>query len=191
LRREALTRDKKTREETMKKRMHAVLTGDLVDSSKLAGEQSTMAMQWLRDAVKKFESLYPESIAGKLDTFRHDSWQMLMKKPALSFCAAVYLRASPKLHSGKKTKYDSRISIGPAFTISGQNPDAMDRARLTCKAQREAHAAFFLLGHVAIPLLDCVVTDWTPNESHAVHGTLERLSQEKIATVLSRNPRTG
>ena len=192
----------------MKKKAYAVLTGDLVDSSKLTSKQSANAMRWLREAVKKFEELHPQSISGELDTFRHDSWQLLVKKPALCLKTAVYLRTALKLHSKRKVKYDSRISIGvgeveliadsrisdsrgPAFTISGKNLDAMKRNRLMCRTQFEESLAFSLLGQVALPLLDCVVTDWTSTESHAVHGTLEGLTQEKIARLLPPNPRTG
>ncbi|MCF7707545.1 MAG: hypothetical protein K9N52_01430 [Verrucomicrobia bacterium] len=192
----------------MSNKIYAVLTGDLVKSSKLTSEQSARAMQWLRDAVKKFEALHPRSISGELDTFRHDSWQMLMTQPALSLRAAVYFRVALKLHSESKAKYDSRISIGigevemiadsrisdsrgEAFTISGKNLDAMNRNHLMCEAKCEDALAFTLLGSVAVPLLDCVVTEWTSTEAQAVYGTLEGLTQEKIAKSLPPNPRTG
>ncbi len=192
----------------MKTKRYAVLTGDVVNSSKLTSEQSAKAMQWLRDAANKFTYLYPESIIGELDTFRHDSWQMLMAEPSLSLRAAVYLRVSLMRHSGKSVLYDSRVSIGvgdvetidesrisnsrgPAFTISGKNLDAMERTRLTYEVQKEVPVAFALLGRAAVPLLDCLITDWTPTVARAVHGSLERLTQEKIAELLPPNPRTG
>jgi len=70
-----------------------------------------------------------------------------MTHSALSLRAAVYLRASLKLHSGGGAKFDSRISIGigevekiaesrisdsrgPSFTISDKNLDMMDRVRM-------------------------------------------------------------
>ncbi len=191
----------------MKTKRYAVLTGDIVNSSKLTSDQSSKAMQWLRDAVEKFKTLYPNSIIGELDTFRHDSWQMLMADPSLSLRAAVYLRVSLKRHSLKNVLYDSRISIGvgdveaiaesrisdsrgPAFTISGKSLDAMERTRLTCEVQGEVPIAFTLLGRAAVPLLDCLVTDWTPTVARAVHGSLERLTQEKIAELSPPNPRT-
>ncbi len=192
----------------MKTNIYAVLTGDLIKSSKLTSELSAMAMQWLRDAADKFKALHPESILGELDTFRHDSWQMLMAHSALSLRAAVYLRASLKLHSGGGAKFDSRISIGigevekiaesrisdsrgPAFTISGKNLDMMDRVRMMYAMQSGDQFAFTMLGLVAVPLLDCVVTDWTPKEARAVYGSLEGLTQEMIAEMSPPNPQTG
>lgn len=192
----------------MSSKIYAVLTGDLVKSSKLTSDESQGAMRWLRDAVKSFGSLHPQSITGELDTFRHDSWQMLMTQPALSLRAAVYLRTALKLHSNKQARYDTRISIGvgevetvaesrisdsrgSAFTISGKNLDAMGRNRLVFEAQEKESTVLALMGRVAVPLLDCVVTDWTSTEAHAVHGSLERLTQEEIAQLLPLNPRSG
>ena len=191
----------------MTTKFYAALTGDLVNSSKLSSDESLNAMQWLREAAKKLNDLYPHSIEGTLDTFRHDSWQLLMGKPFLCLRAAVYLRTALKLHSNNKAKYDSRISIGigevemiansrvsdsrgPAFSISGKNLDTIGRNRLVCEAQNEDSTSSALLNHVFVPLLDCLVSDWTPTEAHAVHGSLEGLTQEKIAKRLPLNPRT-
>lgn len=188
--------------------IYAVLTGDLVDSSKLSSEQSTKAMQWLREAAVRFAKLHPGSVHGELDTFRHDSWQLLMPKVEYAVTASVYLRVALKLHSEGKVKYDSRVSMGigevemiaesrisdsrgEAFTLSGKNLDAMEKALLSCEMQSGEQAAFGLLQDVAVPLLDCVVSDWTAREAFAVKGTLEGLTQEKIAELMPPNPRTG
>lgn len=192
----------------MSNKTYAVLTGDLVNSSKLSSNQSTQAMQWLRDAARTFAAIHPDSIHGKLDSFRHDSWQLLMTKPEYSIRAAVYLRASLKLHSETKLKYDSRVSIGvgkvemiaksrisdsrgAAFTISGKNLDTMERVRLSCEVQGTEQVAFAFLGDVAVPLLDCVVTDWTGREAYGIKRTMEGFTQEKVAELLPPNPRTG
>lgn len=198
----------KSEDEQMSTRIYAVLTGDLVNSSKLSSDQSMQAMQWLRDAVRSFAAAYPDSIHGDLDTFRHDSWQLLMTNPAYSIRAAVYLRASLKLHSERKDKYDSRVSIGvgevetiaesrisdsrgAAFTTSGKNLDAMEQTRIACEVQGGEQAASALLGEVAIPLLDCVVAGWTAREAYAIQRTLEGHTQEQVAELLPPNPRTG
>jgi hypothetical protein len=192
----------------MSNKLYAVLTGDLVKSSKLTSDESQNAMQWLREAADKIVDLYPESIAGTIDTFRHDSWQLLLTQPSLCLRVAVFFRTALKLHSDKTAKYDTRISIGigevefiaesrvsdsrgPAFTISGKNLDDMGRNRLVCQAQNRDWVAIALLSRVAVPLLDCVVSDWTSTEAHAVHGTLKGLTQEEIAQSLPPNPRTG
>lgn len=191
----------------MKNKCYAVLSGDLVDSSRLASGESQRAMQWLREAAGRLANAHPGCVEGTLDTFRHDSWQLLMGQPSLCLRAAVYLRTALKLHSDRSARFDTRISIGigavdviaesrvsdsrgPAFTISGRNLDAMGRNRLVFEAQEVDAAAPSLLGQVAVPLLDCLVSDWSPTVAHAIHGTIEGLTQDEVARSLPPNPRT-
>ncbi|MDT8324516.1 MAG: hypothetical protein RRA94_10410 [Bacteroidota bacterium] len=192
----------------MKKEWYAVLTGDLIGSSRLTGQQSADAMQWLREAAGKFANLYPHCVVGELDTFRHDSWQMLISNPALSFRVAVYLRTALKRQSDTSTRYDSRVSIGvgeiemisesrisdsrgPAFTVSGKNLDSMGSSEMSFAVIPEKHSAFMMVGIAVTPLLDCVIREWTPAEARAVHGALERLTQEDIARSSPPNPQTN
>jgi hypothetical protein len=191
----------------MKNKIYAVLTGDLVNSSRLTIGESQMAMQWLREASGEFATLYPGSIEGVMDTFRHDSWQVLLRQPSMCLRVALYFRTAIKLHSDKKTSFDTRISIGlgevesiaearisdsrgRAFTISGKNLDTMTRNRLVCQAQDEDSVEFTLLSRTTVPLLDRLVSDWTSTEAHAVHGAIEGRTQEEIAQSLPLNPRT-
>lgn len=191
----------------MNNQLYAVLTGDLVDSSKMSSRQSSDAMQHLREAAARFQSLHPGSIAREIDTFRHDSWQLLMPQPARCLRAAVHLRAALKRHSNANTKFDSRISIGigkvelisharisdsrgEAFSLSGRNLETMTNRRLTLHATDKLFPALDLFQRLAIPLLDCLVTDWTPAEAHAVLGALEGLTQIQIARQLPPNPHT-
>lgn len=195
-------------EDTLNKKAYAVLTGDIVNSSELTSSQSTNAMQWLRDAAKRFGILYPQSIYGELDTFRHDSWQILMVRPELSFRLSVYLRTSLKLHSDRRSKFDSRISVGigeveffsesrisdsrgNAFTVSGRNLDTMSQNRLVCAVQDGYSDCIRMFCISAVPLLDCIVTDWTPAEAQAINGTIEGLTQERITELLPPSPHTG
>ena len=194
----------------MRPNQYAVLTGDLVGSSRLAGEHSAQAMEWLRKVAMEFSELHPQSVIGKLDTFRHDSWQMLMKIPQLSLRAAVFLRAALMRNSesgNRGLQYDTRISIGiggaeyiaetrvsdsrgDAFTISGKNLDAMKPARLEIGCHGCIPSGFGML-RTSVALLDCVVTDWTPREALAVYGALKGLTQEEIAESAPANTHTG
>ena len=177
---------------------YAVLSGDLVKSSKMSASQSKGAMDHLRKAADEFERNHPKSIVGRLDSFRHDSWQLLLGKPELAIRAAVYLRAALKLQSDAKIKYDTRISIGigtvesiskrrisdsrgEAFTWSGKGLDAMDAEGLTFAVSEEPLVHELWLAHSVVPLLDCVCGDWTAKESRAVHRTMMQWTQEQIA----------
>lgn len=155
-------------------------------------------MERLKKMAVEFSEQHQEAIVGRMDTFRHDSWQLLLGKPALALRAALFLRAALKMESDVRTKYDTRISIGignvesvsksrisdsrgPAFTHSGKGLDAMDGQCLVLVAGSEAIVLWALLESGLIPLLDCVSGDWTPKESRAVYGALKGWTQEESA----------
>ncbi len=177
---------------------YAVLSGDLVKSSKMSASQSKGAMDHLRKAADELGKIHPESIVGRLDSFRHDSWQLLLGKPELAIRAAVYLRAALKLQSDTKVKYDTRVSIGigtvesiskrrisdsrgEAFTRSGKGLDAMKDQGLAFAPTSEQSNDELSVAWGVVPLLDCVVTDWTSTESRAVYGALKGWTQEETA----------
>ena len=178
--------------------LHAVLTGDLVGSSRLASYQSQRAMELLRTSAPLFEKYFPGTICGKMDTFRHDSWQLLLNKPEMAFRAALFLRSALKMESDATTKYDTRISIGigtveyiarerisdsrgPSFTLSGKGVDAMKGASLALSIATERAESWNDMIRAVIPLLDCIATDWTPTESRAVNAALMGRTQEESA----------
>ena len=190
------------------KKIYAVLTGDLVKSSRLTIDKSTSAMERLKQMAVEFAEQHPEAIVGSMDTFRHDSWQLLLEQPALALRAAVFLRAALKMESDAKTKYDTRISIGIgkvesisksrisdsrglAFTHSGKGLDTMDGQRLVLAAGSETQVLWGLLERGLVPLLDCVAGDWTPAESRAVYYALKGWTQEESASNWPIDQKTG
>ena len=179
-------------------RIYAVLTGDLVKSSRLTNVESSGAMARLKKVATAFAEQHPNSVVGRMDTFRHDSWQLLLENPALAFRTAVFLRAALKLQSDASTKYDTRISIGigkvelvskrrisdsrgPAFTCSGKGLDAIDGRCLALVTGDDPSTLWHMLERGVVPLIDCVVSDWTPTESRAVYGALKGWTQEESA----------
>lgn len=177
---------------------YAVLTGDLVKSSRLSTTDSLGAMEILKTTAEAFAVQHPDAVIGRMDTFRHDSWQLLLEQPVFAFRAAIFFRAALKRASDADTKYDTRVSIGigavewiskqrvsdsrgPAFTLSGKGLDAMDGRCLTLDAGDHAPDSLRSFGNTAVPLLDCVVGDWTPSESRAVYGALMEFTHEEIA----------
>ena len=190
------------------KKIYAVLTGDLVKSSRLTIDKSKSAMERLKKMAVEFAEQHPEAIVGGMDTFRHDSWQLLLKQPMLALRTAVFLRAALKMESDAKTKYDTRISIGIgevesvskrrisdsrglAFTYSGKGLDAMDGQRLVLAAGSETHVLWGLLQRGLVPLLDCVAGDWTPAEARSVYGVLKGWTQEESARNWPIDQKTG
>ena len=184
--------------------LHAVLTGDLVSSSRLSSNQSQRAMELLRTSATLFEQCFPGTLCGSMDTFRHDSWQLLLNKPEQAFRAALFLRSALKMESDAVTKYDTRISIGigsveyiaaertsdsrgPAFTLSGRGVDTMKNSSLALSIDTEDAEPWRDMIQAIIPLLDCIATDWTPTESRAVHAALMGRTQEESARLWVSN----
>ena len=93
-------------------KIFAVLTGDLVKSSRLSISNSKSAMEWLKKTAVEFSQLFPDSVVGRMDTFRHDSWQLLIGQPARAIRVALFFRTALKMESDADTKFDTRISIG-------------------------------------------------------------------------------
>ena len=184
--------------------IRAVLTGDLVRSSRLDIEMSLEAMAKLRLAANDFNSAFPGAVHGEMDTFRHDSWQLLLDNPVLAFRAALFLRCVLRMKSSASIKYDTRISIGigpveyvaeqrisdsrgPAFTLSGKGLDGMKHELLAFDGAFADRDGWRDVTHGVVPLLDCVVTDWTPVESGVVSAALLGKNQaETVDYLLAR-----
>lgn len=188
--------------------IYAVLTGDLVKSSRMTAEQSTSAMGRLRTLAKEFEAAYTDATIGQFDTFRHDSWQWLLVKPELALRAAVFMRAGLRVLSDGKIKFDTRIAIGTgtvesiakrrisdsrgaAFARSGKTLDAMKSNRFAYACAEEMKPSEICLANAVAPLLDCIATDWTAVEARAIHGALLGLTQEQVAETWPVPQRTG
>jgi len=178
--------------------IYAVLTGDLVKSSRLSPEKSYAAMARIRELGREFEGAHGGATIGEVDTFRHDSWQWLLAEPVLALRAAVFMRAGVRSLSHGATKLDTRIAIaigptetiskrrlsdsrGPVFTLSGKTLDAMKKGRLAYAGGDDFDGTAGWLSDVVVPLVDCIVTDWTAAEARAVHGALLGLTQEQTA----------
>ena len=179
-------------------KIYAVLTGDLVQSSRLTAEQSQQAMDQIRKFTQELAFLYPESYVAQVDTFRHDSWQWLLAEPSLALRAALFIRTGLRTVSQNKTKLDTRIAIGigsteiistqrisdsrgMAFTLSGRALDNMESGRMVYTEGEKANSEKSGLAAGIVPLLDCIVTDWTMTEAQAVYGALMGWTQEQTA----------
>ncbi len=177
---------------------YAVLTGDLVKSSRLSAQQSREAMDRLAAAVSDFTAVFPDAVHGEIDTFRHDSWQLLLNRPELCLRAATFLRCSLKSLSTAGLHYDSRVSIGlgeveeisprisdsrgAAFVSSGKGLDGMEGgATLAFSSPLQWFRGQNALPRAVVPLLDALVLEWSPGESRAVAGSLLGFTQERIA----------
>jgi hypothetical protein len=188
---------------------YAVLTGDIIGSSKLGPDGVDAAMSLLRRLAKEFEETHPGAVVGQPEVFRGDSWQLGLQRPALALTAAVFIRAGFKAGD-----FDTRIgigwgavdrlnterisqSVGPAFVRSGEALDRLGKDRTLALPRfggpapgGSADSAFGIL-EVGVGLLDALVARWTQRESVAIYGTLRGLSQEAIAELPQAQTKEG
>lgn len=160
---------------------YAVLTGDIIKSSKLSAEQLERVRETLLDGVAALRGWKRGLVKGNLSFFRGDSWQLLLTDPAYALRAVVYLRA--RLIASKFA--DSRIGVGigrvdrisvknitqstgQAFSLSGEQLDAMKVPfRLAFVASESCGEAATLIPIVA-SLCDALISEWTPRQAEVV-----------------------
>ena len=101
-------------------KIYAVLTGDLIGSSRFRIQQREEVLSNLKDSFKKISS---DIIASQFVVFRGDSFQGVLSRPDEALNAALIIRASLlSKFKGKRTRLDARIAIGIG-TIDYLPPD--------------------------------------------------------------------
>jgi hypothetical protein len=121
--------------------LYAVLTGDLVKSSKLGPLELDAVRKTLFEAADEMRTWQAGLIVGSPEFFRGDAWQLLMSDPGMFLRVALYLRAALRRQKGWDTRIsiglggvqqiDERqisLSIGSSFTLSGHGLDDMGSA---------------------------------------------------------------
>ena len=155
----------------------AVLTGDLINSTKAGAAALAGAMVTLTDCVRRIEDWTPGS-DNRFTRSRGDGWQIVLGDPALALRAALLIQARLSAATERLT---SRIAIGigaadtlgsrdlsdasgSAFTLSGQGLDTM--ARQGRLAVTGVNAAPFL--QAIADLADEIARRWSVEQAEAM-----------------------
>ena len=112
--------------------LQAVLTGDIVGSSRFDPRDLKRVMQRIRQAGDEFAKAYPRLVQGKVDVFSGDGWQLLLADWRKAIRAAVFMRAVVKADAALKA--DTRVAIGVG---------SVDQATLNLKKISESTGAAF------------------------------------------------
>lgn len=185
---------------------YAVITGDIVKSAKLDPISLKIVLQKIQYGQKRFNSVYADSMIGKIDIFSGDSWQALMKHVYRSFRAVLYFRATVK--AVKDFNADTRIALawgpidqetvnpesisestGEAFTISGRVLAEMNRSQFLAMEISETLSSVKYGALKALPpamlLLDEISSRWTAKQAETIALALLDTNQKQIAAELS------
>lgn len=174
-----------------------VITGDIVGSSALRADDRPRLLDLMKSAGHEVQGHFGDSIPYPVDIFSGDSWQILVRKPALTLRAALLYRA---LIRADETidRLDTRfmVAVGPidslamervsegngwAFRASGRGLSALDRS--VRMGFRGEDAGTWPPWDAVARLIDAIVVrQWTPARSRAVAGALCDWTQAEIAS---------
>lgn len=180
--------------------LYAVLTGDIIDSSKVQGEEKNELNNVLRAAFDDIHSREESGPLPSFDIFRGDSFQCVLPDPAASLWAVLVIRSL--LLSSKPADsegdWDARLAIGLGTidylpeNISEGDGEAYRRSGPVLDAMKGDHKTVLKTPwpgvdaefEVSFALLDAVVSKWTPPQAEIVHFLLQDNAPKVIAEEL-------
>lgn len=179
---------------------YAVLTGDIVGSTRRDAPPMAEVRRALHAAVGDYASADPDTVVGAVDIFRGDSWQLLLASPGDALRAAILLRSGLKA----RTDLDTRIAIGigpaegldsgkisassgEAFLASGRMLDEMGKKQRLALAPSPCTQSVMSWMPVFLDLVDVVVADWSQRRAEiaAVALSHPEWTHEEIGAFVS------
>ncbi|HMH21626.1 MAG TPA: hypothetical protein VK563_07615 [Puia sp.] len=183
---------------TARKLTHAVLTADIVNSTKLDRVMGKALLKELEKILKPY----------KFEFYRGDSFQAYMKEPEKSLQVALLCRTaaiSMTAGEGDVPISDLKISIGlgsvsgpvrtlgtakgEAFLLSGRSMDYMQSTgrRLSVVASNDVAEIGF---EVIADFMDAICKKMTAKQAEAIYGLLKGRTQQQLAQDLEKSKST-
>ena len=185
--------------------MYAVLTGDIINSSKL----SILARKVLIDSLGDLFNDYRQQSDNLLnlqitsEMYRGDSFQCLLDVPEQALRIALLIRTflqSKILLEGKQISSDARIAIGvgginrldetlaksdgEVFLHSGRLLDTLKKHPNKI-AFKSSNISLDAEMNTALVLLEGIINKWTPLQAEAVYYKLQGYTEVVIADILN------
>ena len=175
----------------------AVLTGDIVNSSKLNIENRKKLQISFSILSNLLQKTFPEDILYPLTNFRGDSWQAIVSNPINSLKVSLFIRSFFRFQFPRE-KIDSRIAIGigiisfiptenlsagdgPAYLTSGHLLDSLTNDRLAIGFSEKVEEPSYPALKGLILLLDQFICTWSASQSQAIFWSLQNLRQKEVA----------
>jgi hypothetical protein len=159
----------------------AVLTGDIIGSSRLSAAELDRTRSLVLKGAQQFHSKSRRMVLGAPEFFRGDAWQLLLREPGQALRVALYIRALLSASAGVETRIS--IGIGPV--------DAINRSRTSLSTGE----AFTLSGHAldeitgyfdltgALPDRAAVLAQWFPAMLHLCSGLIRDWTRRQAEIV--------
>lgn len=188
----------------------AVVTGDIIESTKLSEEENTTLIQGLKLIIDNFEK--DQTLKGEI--FRGDSLQCLVHKPSEALKITLLIKTFVKgivSNTNLKEKNDSEkliskpvfdirlaigigeinsekerlaISQGEAFNLSGRLLDDMKHKQTIAIKTNDS---FNNELDTAFKLLDFILSNATQNQSEVIYYKLQGLTEVEISEKIGVN----
>ena len=184
---------------------YAVLTGDLVDSTKRSLTERKKLTESLSTFFDKFKARNRNSLQLKatFELYRGDSFQVLIESPEQALLLTLLIRTylqGKVVFANQASKNDARIAIGigkvtykaatlaesdgDAFVFSGRLLDGMKKLpnRIALKSTRR------LLNEemeTNLVLLEAIINKWTVAQAEVIHYKLQNYTEVMIAELLN------
>jgi len=185
-------------------KIYAVLTGDMVGSSKLETTDRKILHDILESTSKEIVLQFPGDVPYRPYLYRGDSWQFVVTEPSSSLRIGLTFRTYLRSRMESK-RIDTRISIGigsisfippnnlssgdgEAFRLSGiglENMDKSSRMAISFPDRFEPDISASI--QMIVKLIDLQVKNWTERQSKVVSGALLGYTQKTIAENLFGN----
>lgn len=177
-------------------KLYAVITGDIVDSSKLPPEKRQQLHNVMKEGSKALLKAFKKDVSMGVDIFRGDSWQMLVSDPSQSIRLGLFYRAYIKSRMAL-SKVDTRMAIGvgtidfiPGTNVSEGDGEAYRHSgKMLAEMSKSVCMRFTFPGNeksaaldMIVQLVDAIVKRrWTDKRSLAITGALQGWKQDRIA----------
>lgn len=188
--------------------LYAVLTGDVVDSTKLVKSEYARLQEALKQSFAMVESYTssrqrespasdkPDNRRSQFRIFRGDSFQGLLQQPHTALAASLIIRATLRTNRLEKSGItpDARIAVGigpvdylpeeitegdgEAFRLSGPRLDRMKSGEYLSIVTPWSDVNDELRVHTS--LLDTIIGRWTPEQAETVLMLLEGKDRKEI-----------
>ena len=181
------------------KKFYAVITGDIIGSSKLSDQYRKKLYDIMKAGGSELRQIYPkDTIPLDIDIFRGDSWQLLISDPKTCIRLGLLYRLYIKAYM--QDLVDTRMSIavgrisfipdnrvgegeGRAFFLSGEGLESMPPyCSMAFSIDPRDSINSEVLNSIVV-LIDAIVSNLTEKQSLALYGALLNLTQKKVASL--------
>lgn len=177
--------------------MVAILTGDIVGSSKMDAEQRLILYKTFPLLSNLLKEKFPDDFKLNISNFRGDGWQAVVNTPQKAFEISLFIRTFIR-YKFQAEKLDTRIAIGigpvqfipednvsagdgPAYLLSGHLLESLSQNRMGIALFSSRDNLIRQSLENLVALLDLIISTWGHGQSQAVFLAMQGLTQAEIA----------